>query len=302
MDGLETEISLFIGQDLSRLLPDLSVVIISYKVKQELRKCLSGLSCQDNFLEVIIADNNSDDGTLEMLKTVFPQIKLICNRYNFGFARAANQGIAASRGKYVLLLNPDTEVRLSALKEMVNFLDSNRGVGVLGCQIVNSDGQRQHSARSFPGFRTAVSGQYSLLNRIFPRNPWSKKYLGKELKLDKPTEADWVSGSCMLVRQEVFRKIGYLDNKFFMFVEDVDFCWRAKSAGWKIIYYPMVRIVHDAGQSVRQKKIKMLAEHHKSMYYYYLKYYGSTKLTKFLVFLGIWLRLGTATLGHWLKN
>jgi len=287
---------------LSRPLPRLSVVIVSYKVKQELKRCLSGLSYQDSYLEVIVVDNNSGDGTLEMLNADFPGLRLFCNQVNFGFAKAANRGIAVTSGRYVLLLNPDTEVKLSALKEMVNFMDNNQGVGVLGCQIVNSAGQRQYSARSFPDFSTAVSGHDSLLTRILPHNPWSKQYLGKELSLDKPEEVDWVSGSCLLVRLEVFRKIGYLDTRFFMFVEDVDFCRRAKSAGWKVIYYPLVKIVHHTGQSVRQKKIKMLAEHHKSMYYYYLKYYGSTKLTKLLVFLGIWLRLGTATLGHWLKN
>ena len=287
---------------MSRSTPELSVVIVSYKVKQELKKCLSGLNYQDSFLEVIVVDNNSGDGTLEMLNADFPGLRLICNRFNFGFAKAANQGITVTSGKYILLLNPDTEVKLTALKEIVNFMDNNQGVGVLGCQIVNSAGQRQYSARSFPDFRTAVSGHDSLLNRFLPQNPWSKKYLSKELSLDKPEEVDWVSGSCMLVRREVFRKIGCLDTRFFMFVEDVDFCRRAKSAGWKVIYYPLVKIVHNTGQSVRQKKIKMLAEHHKSMYYYYLKYYGSTKFTKLLVFLGIWLRLGTATVGYWLKN
>ena len=302
MDGLEAAPSLIIRQDLSRPLPRLSVVIVSYKVKQELKKCLSGLSYQDGFLEIIVVDNNSEDGTLEMLKYDFPGLKLICNQLNFGFARAANQGITATSGKYILLLNPDTEVKLTALKEMVNFMNNNQGVGVLGCQITNSAGQRQYSARSFPDFNTAVSGHDSFLNRIFPNNFWSKQYLGKELSLDRPEEVDWVSGSCMLVRREVFREVGYLDTRFFMFVEDVDFCRRVKSRGWKVVYYPLVKIVHNTGQSVRQKKIKMLAEHHKSMYYYYLKYYGSTKLTKFLVFLGIWLRLGTASVGHWLKN
>ena len=302
MDGLEAAPSLFIRQDLSPSLTQLSVVIVSYKVKPELKTCLSGLRCQDNFLEVIVVDNNSDDRTLEMLKTTFPQVRLICNQFNRGFARAANQGIAVSCGKYVLLLNPDTQVELSALIEMANFMNHNQQAGVLGCQIVNSFGQRQPSARRFPDFSTAVSGQDSLLNHILPQNPWSKKYLGKELSLDKPQEVDWVSGSGVLVRAEVFRRIGYLDNRFFMFVEDVDFCRRVKSAGWKVVYYPLVKLVHNTGQSVRQKKIKMLAEHHKSMYYYYLKYYGSTKLTKFLVFLGICLRLGTATLGYWLKN
>ena len=281
---------------------ELSVIIVSYNVREELRKCLSGLAGIPDSWEIIVVDNHSGDQSLATLKTQFPQIKTYQNSKNLGFAQAANQGIIESTGEYVLLLNPDTEVASASLRKMVEFLNSSRKVGILGCQIQNPSGDRQYSGRSFPSFSTAFSNNQSFLNRLIPHNPWSRKYMRKDLPLDQPGEVDWVSGSCMLIRREVFWKVGYFDPRFFMFVEDVDFCKRTKGAGWKVVYYPLVTIFHRNGRSVRQKKIKMLAEHHKSMYYYFTKHYDCNKLTELLVFLGIWLRLGTVSLGHWLKT
>ncbi len=301
MDGLETPSTFSLRKDLNPAQPDLSVIIVSYSAKAELQRCLSCLQPNPGFLEIVVVDNNSNDGSRQMLEENFPRIKSILNTRNLGFSRAANQGIKVSTGKYVLLLNPDTQSELSNLRAMVEFLEKNQSVGILGPQIVNSSGKRQYSARSFPSLATSVSAHDSFLNRILPRNPWSAKYLGKELNSSLAGEVDWVSGSCMLIRREVLDSIGLLDDQFFMFVEDVDFCRRAKQAGWKVVYFPLVRIVHHTGQSVRLRKIKMLAEHHKSMYYYFRKYYGSAKFTRPLVFLGIWLRLGISLLGHWLK-
>lgn len=302
MDGLETADFVLARQAVGYYLVELSVVIVSYNVRGELRQCLSGLLNLPRQWEVIIVDNRSGDGTPAMLRKKLPFIKCIENQTNLGFARAANQGIRESQGEYVLLLNPDTQVDPESLREMVDFMERNPRVGILGCQIVNQDGIRQYSGRSFPDFTAAFFNSQSLLNRIWPSNSWSSRYMLKKLDLDKPGQVDWVSGSCMLVRRAVFNVIGYLDHKFFMFVEDVDFCRRAKSAGWKVFYLPYVKIVHANGRSVRQKKIKMLAEHHKSMYYYYLKHYAYDPVTRSLVFLGIWVRLGTVSLAHWMKN
>jgi GT2 family glycosyltransferase len=175
-------------------------------------------------------------------------------------------------------------------------------VGILGSKIVEKSGERQYSARNFPGFSAYFSNAQSWLNRIRPNNRWSRRYLGKGLDSTMPTETDWVSGSAMLIKREVIKGIGGFDSKYFMYVEDVDFCRRARSAGWKVLYYPEIEITHYSGRSTSQKKFKMLAEHHKSMYYYFYKYYRINALISRVVVLGIWLRLGTVTISHWLRN
>jgi hypothetical protein len=302
VDGLEASSTFSFRQDLNPVQPDLSVIIVSYNVKAQLQRCLCCLQPNPEFLEIVVVDNNSGDGSQQMLKENFPQIKTIFNGNNLGFSRAANQGIEIASANYILLLNPDTQVDLASLKAMVELLEKNQSVGILGPRIVDSSGKRQYSARNLPSLATSFAAHDSFLNRILPGNPWSEKYLGKKLNVDQASEVDWVSGSCMLIRRKVFDSIGLLDDRFYMFVEDVDFCRRAKTAGWKVVYLPSAKIVHQAGQSVRQRKIKMLAEHHKSMYYYFRKYYGSAKFTRPVVFLGVWLRLGTSVLGHWLRH
>ncbi|OGC76590.1 MAG: hypothetical protein A2Z27_00700 [candidate division Zixibacteria bacterium RBG_16_50_21] len=302
MDGLEAATAFSVRQNLNKAAVELSIVIVSFNVKKDLRRCLQGLAgCADS-IEIIVVDNHSSDGSVEMLRADFPEVTLIENRVNTGFSRAANQGIRSSAGKFALLLNPDTRISGSDLESMVDYLKQNRRVGILGCQILNSQGKRQFSARSFPWFSTSFSSNQSILNRVVPKNPWSRKYLGKELSLDSPSQVDWVSGSCLLAKREVFESAGLLDERFFMYVEDVDLCKRAKEKGWEIVYYPQVKITHNNGQSVRKRKLIMLAEHHKSMYYYFTKYHADRKILAGLVYLGVWIRSGFSALGYWLKN
>lgn len=305
MGGLETANTLPFREDLIVSPLRLSILIVSYNVREELSECLSSLvigltSASD--CEIIVVDNNSGDGTQTMLRETFPRIKRLENAGNLGYARAANQGIARSSGEYILLLNPDTNVRLERINKLVDFMKSQEDVGILGTKIVEESGERQYSARSFPGFAAYFSNAQSLLNRINPNNRWSRRYLRKDIDSTQPTEADWVSGSAMLLRRELIQNIGGFDPNYFMYVEDVDICRRARKAGWKVLYYPEIEIIHYSGRSTSQKKFKMLAEHHKSMYYYFHKYYRINALIGLFIVLGIWLRLGTVTISHWLRN
>ena len=302
MDGLEIAPSFLVKSDLTQSSPELSIVIVSYNVKEELRECLLSLQGGWGFAEIVVVDNHSWDGTVAMVKREFTKVLVIENDRNRGFSSGANQGFQASRGKNILFLNPDTKVDSTDLKNMLAYLNANENAGIMGPCIVNAQGQRQYSARRFPGLQTAFSNSQSWLNRLWPANPWSAVYLCKDLLATRPSEVDWVSGSCILVRRRVFDHIGLLDPRFFMFIEDVDFCRRAKQKGWKVIYYPQVKIMHHQGRSIRQRQIKMLAEHHKSMYYYYRKHYEFHPWVAILVFVGLWLRLGTATLGHWMRH
>lgn len=271
----------------------LSIVIVNYNVKDLLKKCLESIFKyeKDIEFEVIVVDNNSKDHSPEMLKRDFPQVKLIENNRNLGFSRACNQGIKESRGRYILLLNPDTELTPGGLKKMIDFMDSNPDVGICGPKMMDKEGKLQFSCRSFPSYLTAISSSQSILNRIFPDNFLSQKYLLKEKNHSQIMEVDWVSGSSLLAKRKMFEKIGLLDQRFYMYVEDVDLCYRAKKFGFSVFYFPPIVIIHHIGKSTQKKKLSMLVEHHKSMYYFYRKHYSPNVFFRGTVFLSIWMRL-----------
>jgi len=272
---------------------DFSIIIVNYNVKDLLIKCLESIFNfqKDLKFEVIVIDNHSDDQSTKMIKECFPNIKLFENKRNLGFSTACNQGIKESRGRYILLLNPDTEFTTGGINEMIKFMDSNHHVGICGPKMVDPQGKIQFSARSFPSYLTAISSSQSILNKLFPGNPLSRKYLLKDHNHCREREVGWVSGSCLLARREVFEKIGLLDEQFFMYVEDVDFCYRAKQAGFSVYYFPNSVVIHHIGRSTERRKLKMLVEHHRSMYYYYRKHHHPSVLLKGIIFSAIWIRL-----------
>lgn len=283
---------------------DLSIIIVNYNVKDLLRRCLSsifGFQKDVNF-EVMVIDNNSEDQSTKMVSEKFPQVKLLENKRNLGFSAACNQGIRKSRGRYILLLNPDTEFVSGGITEMIKFMDSHTRVGICGPQMIDSQGKIHFSCRSFPSYLTAVSSGQSILNRLFPRNPLSRKYLLKDQDQSQKREVDWVSGSCLLTKREVFEKIGPLDELFFMYVEDVDFCYRAKNAGFWVHYFPEVAVIHHIGKSTKKRKLLMQTEHHRSMYHFFRKHHHPNIVLKGIVFLSIWIRLWFAIWTSFFRN
>jgi GT2 family glycosyltransferase len=283
---------------------DLSVIIVSHNVKNLLKKCLESIGDfeKDLKFEAIVVDNHSEDHSAEMLKEHFPGVQLIENPRNLGFSKACNQGIEQSRGRYILLLNPDTEFTLGGVTEMVKFMHSAPRIGVCGPQMVDPQGRIQFSARSFPSYQAAISSSQSILNKLFPRNPLSRRYLLKDQDRNRKMEVDWVSGSCLLAKRELFVKIGLLDERFFMYVEDVDFCYRAKKAGFSVYYFPNSVVIHHIGRSTEKRKLKMLVEHHRSMYYFYTKHQRSDVPLRGMVFFGIWVRLWFGIWTNLLRN
>lgn len=245
-------------------------------------------------------DNNSEDQSTKMVSGKFPQVKLLENKRNLGFSAACNQGIRKSRGRYILLLNPDTEFVSGGITEMIKFMDSHTRVGICGPQMIDPQGRVHFSCRSFPSYLTAVSSGQSILNRLFPRNPLSRKYLLKDQSQKR--EVDWVSGSCLLTKREVFEKIGPLDELFFMYVEDVDFCYRAKNAGFLVHYLPEVVVIHHIGKSTKKRKLLMQTEHHRSMYHFFRKHHHPNILLKGIVFFSIWIRLWFAIWTSFFRN
>ncbi|KPL00440.1 MAG: hypothetical protein AMJ91_04795 [candidate division Zixibacteria bacterium SM23_73_3] len=272
---------------------DLSIIIVNYNVKEFLRRCLNSIFDfhKDLNFEVMVIDNNSEDQSANMVRRKFPQVKLYENKRNEGFSAACNQGIRETKGRYVLLLNPDTEFTPGGISKMVEFMDANPQVGICGPRMIDSQGKIHFSCRSFPSYLTAISSGQSILNRLFPHNPLSRKYLLKDQDQNQKREVDWISGSCLLTKREVFERIGLLDEIFFMYVEDVDFCYRAKKAGFSVYYFPNVEIVHHIGKSTKKRKLLMQTEHHRSMYHFFVKHHLPNVFLKSIVFLGIWIRL-----------
>jgi len=281
----------------------LSIVIVSWNVREDLRECLQSLlkdegsRLESGEIEIIIVDNASTDGTAEMVNLEFPQVKLLVNSQNLGYTKANNIGINHSRGKYILLLNPDTVVHQGALQALIDCAESHPEVGIIGAKLLNPDGSVQRSARSFPDIGAGLF-RNTFLGRLFPNNPFVRRYLLADFGYDEVREVDWVSGAAMLVRRDLIERIGGLDERFWAYCEDVDLCWRAWQAGYKVLFCPNAFITHKVGRSSDQRLVPSLIQHHKSMWLFYLKNYRHRyPLVLFpLIGLGILLRLAGALL------
>jgi GT2 family glycosyltransferase len=253
---------------------DVSVVIVSYNTEDHLRRCLLSLG---QFLtgvdaEVLVIDNASRDGSADMVAREFPWVRLIRGRKNVGLARATNAGIAAAHGEFILWLNPDCELRSPVLGPMVDFMRDHPDVGALGPRIVDPDGSLQLSCRRFPGLSTSLFHRYSLFTRIWPRNPISRRYLMTDWDHATIREVDWVSGACMMLPRWLLLELDGLDEAFFMYIEDVDLCYRIREVGLKVVYFPRVAVVHEIGASTRSAPLRMVWERHRSMWHYYRKH------------------------------
>ena len=272
---------------------DLSIIIVNYKADEFLRDCLDSVYAHNTHLklETWLVNNSPKEDIKNWINKIFPQVKLIENKSNIGFSRATNQGIRKSSGRYLLLLNPDTKILAGNLEELINFMEENPQTGICGPKMVDEKGRLQYSCRTFPDYFTSFSSSQSLLNRIFPQNLLSKRYLLKDMNHSQISEVDWVSGSCLLARRKIMEEIDLLDERFFMFCEDVDLCLRAKKAGWKVFYFPYLSVIHKIGGSTSHNPLRAKLLHHRSMYYFFKKHYKPNPLLRFLVFSGIIFRL-----------
>jgi len=229
---------------------DVSIIIVSWNTKDRLNDCLNSVYRQAPKLtyEIIVVDNASGDGSSAMIKKEFPQVNLIENTENRGFAAANNQGIAITKGRYVLLLNSDTLILNNAIAKTVVFADNHPEVAVVGCKVLNPDGTLQRTCFMFPSLlNMLLSSTY--LYKLFPRS----KFFGREQMTwwdrDDVREVDVVTGCFMLVRRRAIEQIGVLDERFFMYGEETDWCYRFKQANWKIVFTSGGQIIHFGGAS-----------------------------------------------------
>jgi len=254
--------------------PEISICIVTYKAREYLRECLR--SIEENKLrfqyEVIVVDNGSQDGTIEFLEEEYPTVSLVRNEVNAGFTRPMNQALKISSGRCLLQLNPDTDVLPDALDKLVAFMDEHPEVGICGPKVLNRDQTLQKSCRRGESRPWAVLSHFLGLAKVFPNNKIFGEYQLTYIDEDEVHQVAGVAGSCMLIRREVIDQIGYLDERFFAYQEDADYCFRAREGGWKIYYYPKAQIIHYGGQGgSRVHPYRSIYEWHRSYWIYYRK-------------------------------
>jgi GT2 family glycosyltransferase len=255
---------------------DLSIVIVSYNTRELLMQCLDFVfrNSPSRSFEVIVVDNHSKDGSPEIIKKKYLSVKLLENLENRGYAGANNQGVQIAKGKYILLLNSDTRVLPKAFDRLMNSLDEDSETGIVGAQLLNPDLTIQGSAKSFPSPVNILFGRKSIMSRLFPNNPLTRKYLPcLNENLVEPFEVDHVAGAGLMIRKDLVDKIGLFDERFFMYWEDTDLCYRAKAAGWKVICHPQAKIIHDEAGSSKKHPFRMILHFNNSVYHLYTKHY-----------------------------
>ena len=250
------------------------IIIVNYNSTDYLLRCLRSVynSLQELPGKVFVQDNASEDG-VDRVKAEFPQAILSKNSYNMGFARAINNALKQSDSPYIVLLNPDTYVMDGFFEPLLRYMEEHPDVGIVGPKILNHDGSVQGSARTFPTPLTGLFGRSSLLTRFFPNNPFTRANILTTRSDGKtPMEVDWVSGACMVVRRKTVDDVGLLDERFFMYWEDADWCRRMRNKAGKVVYFPQTSVVHYVGVSSDQAPLRSILEFHKSSYRLFDKY------------------------------
>jgi len=253
---------------------ELSLIVVNYNNAAFLSSCLHSIKkCfEGDGYEIIVVDNNSTDGSCQLIREKFFGLCMIENWGNLGFAQAVNQGIGRSKGKYLLILNPDVQILPGALQKAINFLEGHPDVGILLPKLVNPDGSLQFSCRTFYNFSTLLLRRTPLGN-IFPNNRIIREHLMMDWDHREPREVDWGLGACMFLRREALKGENIFDERFFLYFEDVDLCFRMRKEGWKVIYYPEAVMVHShARQSAGEFFNRAKWEHLKSLIKFYLKH------------------------------
>lgn len=254
---------------------DISIIIVNFNTCRLTMDCLESVlqSETDYTYELILIDNASRDDSVARIKAAFPQVTLVANEENAGFSRANNQGMKLASGRYVLLLNSDTLIRKDTLQTMTAYMEAHPEAGAAGCKVVlPSGGLDKACKRGFP--TPSASFYYAFgFSRLFPDNPRFNGYQLGYLDADKEHEIDCLVGAFMLVRRETIDRVGGLDEAFFMYGEDLDWCYRIKQAGWGIRYYPNTSIVHLKGGSARKRPFKIVYEFHRAMILFHRKHY-----------------------------
>ena len=263
----------------------LSFILVNWNTKGHILEALRSIAdtVGDYRHEIFVVDNGSLDGSPAAVKKAFPRVCLIRNERNLGFAHAVNQALAQATGSYSVLLNSDARLTASAIKTLAAFMEENPDVGIAGGQLMNEDGSRQNSIAPFPSLTTELFNK-RLLRILFPR-----RYPGKEREYPAPLDVDSLVGACIIVRRQAIDEVGMLDEGYFFFMEETDWCLRMKKQGWRISFVPQARILHVQGASASVAKAETRIEYYRSRYRFFTQWHGRRK-TAFLK-TGLMLRL-----------
>ena len=258
-------------------MPDVSAIVVNWNTRDLLADCLNTLihNTQDPDLEIMVVDNASSDGSVEMLRRAFPQVRLLLNEANVGFARANNQGMAASHGRYLLLLNSDAFLQPGALPALVSLAEARPQAGIVGAQLLNLDGSFQASHTAFPTLWREFLILSGLGRALFGR--WYPSHGSEEAR--GPQRVDYVEGACVLVRREAFEAVGGLDEDYFMYAEEVDWCYAMRAKGWQVWYQPAARVVHLGSGSSRRRSTQRETDLYRSRITFFRKHYGGWAAT-----------------------
>ncbi|MDZ7377651.1 MAG: glycosyltransferase family 2 protein [candidate division KSB1 bacterium] len=267
---------------------DLSIIIVNWNTKEHLARCLDSIfqNWPSHQTEIIVVDNGSTDGSADMVKNNYPEVKLIANYQNLGFARANNIGINHSSGRFLCLLNSDTQVLDECFDRMINYMEIHPEIGILGPKILNPDLNVQRSCMAFPTLWNSLCRALAL-DSFVPRSKLFGGYLMTYFAHDSIRSVDIINGCCWLVRKEALDTVGLLDEQFFMYGEDMDWCRRFHQAGWQVVFYPEAQVVHYGGASSAQLPVKFYIEMRRANLLYTKKHHG--KIFYLLVLVTFWL-------------
>ncbi len=266
----------------------LSIIIVNWNVLPLLKRCIFSIckNIKDINYEIIVVDNDSKDGSKTYLKGLEEKrdnVEIILNNKNLGFATANNKGLKIAKGKFILFLNPDTEITSNTIEKLMQELENNNDIGIIAPKILGVDGKHQPSVRAFPSILSQIL-IFLKLHHIFPNTPVLKKYFQHNFDYKKQQEAEQVMGAAMLARKQALDKVGYWDENFFLWFEEVDLCKRIKQAGWEIVYTPKAQILHHGGESFAQMMgLKKQNIYNKSAIYYFKKHSSFEKYWPLLV-------------------
>lgn len=253
---------------------DLSIIIVSWNVADLLCACLDSLHRGAHpSMEIIVVDSASSDGTPALVRARYPDVRLLAQAENVGFSRGNNIGLGAAHGRWLLLLNPDTEVSGDALMQMTAYLDAHPEIGIIGPHTLNPDGSHQSTRRRFPTLAVGVF-ESTWLQAYAPKAVLDR-YYAHDLADDGTAEVDWVQGSALMMRREVYAQIGGLDEGYVMYSEELDLCRRAKDAGWRVVYLGSAKIMHHGGKSSEQAVARRHIHFQQSKLRYFRKYHGA---------------------------
>jgi GT2 family glycosyltransferase len=273
--------------------PDISLCIVSWNACGYLRRCLASLyqpadpevtttweragrpltrfSPEQVTWETVVVDQESLDGSPAMVAAEFPQVTLVEQKPNLGFAGGNNVAFQHARGRYVLLLNSDTVVRPGWLTELVRYGDAHPEAGLIAPKLVNPDGTLQFSCRRYPSLGAGLFRR-TPLEWLAPKNQFTRDYLMEDWDHAEPRNVDWLSGACLMARRELLDRLGGLDDGYFMYFEDVDWCRRAHDAGWEVHYLPEPVVLHEVGRSSDRRPKRMIVMHHESAFRYFSRH------------------------------